>query len=382
MKKLSINIFFCIFTIILSFTLIEICCRIYSGFFNKNIPLTRWEFRLTQPKAYRNSYFFNKEFIFESMQSVSLNKAANPDALVLNDFNGKYLNVVDGFRYTTHQPKCYNRRILMFGGSTLFSQEVPDWETIPSHIQRLVNNSVSLKNYIVHNYGMVSLTVGQQKDLLKKISIKKDDIVIFYGGVNDIYYLVYNGYKDGWKPGKPSFRPIVRLTWYQKLMHFLYLRFSNYSAAIKIFMDVYDRNIPFTIADTKIFQNNLNQAVDSYFDAIVSSYEYVTAHGGYFFHFLQPNIFTLSKNSDYEKELIKNYLQTPPGIEKAFKSSYPEMIKATNKLRNVGIKSYNISDVLDERSNDEEYYLDFCHINHTANKIIANKIFEIISSKN
>jgi len=382
MKKLFINISLCIFTVILSIILIETCCRIYLKYYNKNRLLTRWEFRLTQPKAYQYSNFFSKEFIFESMKSVSVKESPNLDTIVLNDFNGKYINVINGLRHTTYRPKYPKKRIIMFGGSTLFSQEVPDWETIPSHLQRLVNSSENLKNYIVYNYGIVSMTAKQQTELLKKVSVKKDDIVIFYDGVNDIYYLVYNGYKDGWKPGRPSYRPVVKLMWYQRLMHFLYLKFSNYSAAIKIFMDVYDRNIPITITDTKIFQDNLNQAIDSYFNAIVSSYKYVTNNGGYFFHFLQPNIFSMSKNSDYEKELIKNYLQTPPGIEKAFKIGYPNMIKAVEKLSNMGIKSYNISDLLNRRSDDEEYFLDFCHVNQTANRIIANKLFELISLKN
>jgi hypothetical protein len=38
------------------------------------------------------------------------------------------------------------------------------------------------------------------------------------------------------------------------------------------------------------------------------------------------------------------------------------------------VVTLDMSGILDVRENDEEYYFDFCHVNHTANDRLARAI--------
>ena len=81
----------------------------------------------------------------------------------------------------------HKKRVLLFGGSTLFSQELPDKFTIASFLQRELNE----KGIMVKNYGLPGMNSRQQYEILKNIDVKKDDLIIFYHGVNDVYYNVF-----------------------------------------------------------------------------------------------------------------------------------------------------------------------------------------------
>jgi hypothetical protein len=123
------------------------------------------------------------------------------DVVELDDYRGEYFNVTDGFRVTTDGPPDSKRRILLFGGSTLFGQEVPDEHTIASYLQRMVNDAGL--QWRVANYGLPGMNASQQVSILKTVTLREGDIVIFYHGVNDIYYVVFGGASDGWIPGVP-----------------------------------------------------------------------------------------------------------------------------------------------------------------------------------
>lgn len=377
MRNVVINISLSFVTVVIFLALVEIGSHVYLKFVDRKDLLTRWEFRLTRPDPYRDADYFSKNFVYESMKSGAAYRPPGVNFLVHENFTGKYFNIVNGRRVTTDQPSSYTSRVLMFGGSSLFSQEVPDWETIASHLQRFLNAGDG-PSRVVENYGTNSMVAAQQTERLTHIPIHPGDFVIFYDGVNEIYYPVYSGYRTGYMPGMQPFRPIHKLNWYQRALHAVFIRYREHSAAVDLFLDIYDRAVPTTINDPHILESNLAAADVLYYEALVSAHHYVEQRGGRFYHFLQPNVFTLEKRSPYEETLIANYLQTPPGLEAAFRRGYPRLRAAIAAARAEGVASFDISHVLDKRAPGEELYLDFAHVNDAANKRIAQRIYEIV----
>ncbi len=110
--------------------------------------------------------------------------------------------------------------------------------------------------------------------------------------------------------------------------------------------------------------------------AIVSAEELARQAGAEFKHYLQPTIYDLPELTVYESNLIRNYLQTPPGVERAFRIGYPELDGVSQTLAKEGIAYRSIVDAFNQRTSSGEIFLDFCHVNHEGNRLIAQRIFD------
>ena len=96
--------------------------------------------------------------------------------------------VEGGFRKTHYQNKNTDKKIYVFGGSTVWGTGSSDQFTIPSILQKNINSSKKIiDKYNVYNYGFSTLVSHQQFKLLKQVNLNKGDIVIFYDGNNDIW---------------------------------------------------------------------------------------------------------------------------------------------------------------------------------------------------
>jgi hypothetical protein len=104
--------------------------------------------------------------------------------------------------------------------------------------------------------------------------------------------------------------------------------------------------------------------------------DFATRSGASFFHFVQPNIFTLARRTVHEDWLIENELKSLPGLDRAFTVGYPRLQRAAAEA--CGSSNTDASDILDDRPCHDEVYLDFCHVNHVANRMIAKRIFETV----
>ena len=378
-KVLLVNFSLLIGSIILLGGLVELSCRVYLYF--KPVPpvLSRWEFRATCPPPYRNTDYFSSDFLNESMRCVDVYQPSGKGFILHKDFHGKYFNITNGLRVTTGQPADFRNRVLLFGGSTLFCQEVPDRHTIASYLQQILNARQS-SHYKVENYGTVAMNVAQQTERLLVTPVHPGDIVIFYDGVNDAYYSLAMTYIDGWRPGMEHFQ-VQKLNRLQKLMHEIHLRYQNRSAAVRVLFDIYDRKPPVTLVDKEILGQNLAKMEEKYRQALIEAHRYVTRHGGKFYHFLQPNIISSQEITPYEQELTQNYLNNPPGFELSIRIGYPRLRKANLTAQAEGVTSFDLTEVLAKRHPGEEFYFDLCHVNHVANQIIAQRMFELILSK-
>jgi lysophospholipase L1-like esterase len=109
-------------------------------------------------------------------------------------FSGRYVHVSEaGFRAIKNQQPldvAGSVHVFVFGGSTTFGSGLPDWETIPSFLQKALRRSNPAKNYSVFNFG-----VGYYYSTLERIRFEKlltagikPDIAIFIDGLNDFSF--------------------------------------------------------------------------------------------------------------------------------------------------------------------------------------------------
>ncbi|MFN0039457.1 MAG: SGNH/GDSL hydrolase family protein [Burkholderiales bacterium] len=369
-RMAAVNLALVVVSLIVAAAVVELASWIWLKHFRAN-HLARWEFRATRPPPYLDADYFGAQFLAEAQAAVS---GRLTDVAELADFHGRHFNVVDGFRVTTDMPRRASRRVLMFGGSTLFGQEVPDQHTIASALQRMLN--ASGRQWEVRNFGLPGMNAVQQTRILRRVMLRKDDLIVYYHGVNDIYYLVFGGYREGWVKGVPAFRPVQKLSTLHHVLHGWHERFKDHSFTAKLALDVYQRGRPSTVTDEAELARNLQMATAQFRTAITEATEVARGADAQFVHFLQPQVFANAQMTEYEKTLVTNPLETPPGVDSAFRLGYPALRAVAESLEEAGVRFVDMSDALDRRAPNEEVFLDFCHLAHRGNAIVARRILD------
>jgi len=318
-----------------------------------------YDFRKSQPEPYLDAEYFSKIFIEEwKKHPGGYTEIPNTKIIIPNNFKGKYINVENNLRVTKFQPLQYKNTIHIFGGSTIFGGEVPDDNTIPSFLQKKINDSNI--SYKVNNYGVSSIITKQQFERLKNmVEIKKGDIVIFYDGANDVLQKIYLGNEEGWIVGG------------NKEKKFFWIKILRKISKNSYFFYYIDNKI--TAAPT-IQTNFFNEAI-VYSNEISIAKKYVEEKNAVFYHFLQPVLFEKENKNEYEKKLLTIKSIVPEGLENSFSKAYP-LFK--QQLKNN--YSHDLTNSFDDTQ--RSVYLDWCHVSHIGNQIIAEKIFSIISLPN
>ena len=344
----------------------EIGSYIYVKNFSETY-LTKWEFRKKKPPPYYSADYFSEDFINESRYFV---RGHLKDVIKLEDYKGNFFNVLNGFRFTTDTPLSYKKRVLLFGGSTLFSQEVPDKFTIASFLQRELNE----KGIMVKNYGLPGMNSRQQYEILKKIDVKKDDLIIFYHGVNDVYYNVFFGESHGWVNGVPAFRPVKKINFLEKMIYKFNDNFGNVLFSPQLLNLVALKQQPLSVMSEDELEMNSELAVNSFKKYINLSNDLVIDKGANLINILQPTLFGKKDLTKFQSEILANPYLTASGSEKAFFITYPKLRQISNsELKD--IKFYDFSGILhDDDLFENEIWFDFCHINHEGNKYVAKVI--------
>jgi hypothetical protein len=342
-------------------------CLSYQPVFPKT-----WEFRASRPPPYRDAPYFNREFIEEShrIEARSLNLGSE-------NVRGKYINIAGGFHVTTDEPVDPERRLLLFGASTVANFNVPDNLTVASYLQRLLNERTSIR-WEVRNLGRQATTVRRQLDLLKSTPLRPNDVVVFYDGGMDIDMEVFRGITiaQQMSPTIDVHRNVL-----QRILVNLYDKFSDRSAAVKVWLDVYSRNPPTTVTNHQILQANVTQMVDSFEATLVQANTLVRSEAGTFMHFLHPSLPVLASPDAYEQSLFENPFLAPAGIKPAFVQGQPALQAMTRRLRAQGLLAFDLTDAFDARPNGEEIFLDLFHVNHRGNEIIAQRIFTVVTDQ-
>jgi hypothetical protein len=315
-------------------------------------------FRLTQPAPYQNAPFFSKGFVVESFKQPGGWKIPPGTNLIIpNDFKGHYFTVEGGIRRTTNVPLGATRDIYLFGGSTVYNSEVPDDYTIASYLQRrLVRNGFG--SYRVTNLGVTSVSTNQQFERLKNTNISKDDIVVFYDGVNDVVQGVLYGNAGNTIYGNDKSRP----SWQKTLS-----KIADHSVAVRQLLSRMNANYKITNLGSRV-----RQTVSRYRAHTEGAQEVANAHGAQFIHFLQPSLYSLSHRGDYENKLLSLGI-IPMQAEEAFLATYPHLVRYVRERSKLGFADFDLTSIFDNVA--QPVYLDFCHVNHNGNEIIADSIF-------
>jgi len=260
-------------------------------------------------------------------------------------------SVVKGVRTTTDSPTATSSKfeLKIFGGSTVFCEEVSDRLTVSSFLQRFLNlQNISVS---VFNYGASgATTIDRVQMLLQVTNIKKGDVVVFYFGDND----------SGWidhRTGKPS----EQLIW-------LPIR------VLRALSDVGSETAKWMYGEfaPRSFHKFSRLAVEDTIDALNHAFEHCENISAHMIAVLQPNLFTLLTKSEYEKKL-----------ERRFSRDIKTLVIDAYKNYEVWIKTVPYC-VLATHIFDNApapVFLDWAHVNARGNELIAKFIFEELKKR-
>lgn len=363
-----------ILTILVTLFLFALALETVSFFIVKALPghPSRWEFRAAKPLAYANSPYYSTQFLDESRRAEGVGKF-DEHVRRLDNYEGKYIKIRNNHRHTTDAPIAPKSAVYVFGGSTVFSGEVPDTLTIPSFLQRELNKFTD--RYFVINAGIPSINSNQQLFYLLATPLNIGDIVVFFDGVNDAIYNIYYGYPQGLVKNSPIFRQHKGYL-INKVLPAIEKRGFSHLADLLLFINA--RSTPPNMRNTEDVAARAWQAGRNYYQNIKAAHEYSIKYGASFYHFVQPTLFEVEQPTSYERVLLNNVYLTPPALEQAFHLGYLEFSAQIRRLTSLGVKSFDASGILN--GHEREFFLDFCHATEEANEIIARFIASNIRS--
>ena len=98
---------------------------------------------------------------------------------VYDDYKSKYFNIINGHRHTCNNPTGADSTIYFVGPCHVFGTGSADNETIPSFLQKFINENLPNKKISVENFG--NFDCGRQEDTgvtLNSLPVKDGDIII------------------------------------------------------------------------------------------------------------------------------------------------------------------------------------------------------------
>lgn len=353
---------------------IELACRIYVHTFPPLRALTREERAADPPPPYRHADYYSAEFIRELETEPAVVLQPDGEFALPVDVAGGFINVSGSLRVTTDQPAHPSRRVLVFGGSAIYAHEVPDRFTVPSFIQRSVNTRCP-GEIAVFNYGVPGMNATQQVARLKTLALRGSDVVIFFDGFNEVYYTVLAGTR-GVDPSTLDPPPdIGRLAVWGQWIHATADRWRQVSALADVVARAGERTPLEVVINADRLSDNLSLAGGNYRRALVAAQRQVDAAGARFFHFLQPHMFATALASVYRREMAADPDHL---VNRAFQAAYSELGAAIAQAAAQGVRSVDLSRIFDRDAVPDEVFLDYVHVNHVGNDMIAAAMFEEI----
>ena len=228
----------------------------------------------------------------------------------------------------------------------MFCVEVPDRLTISSFLQRLITPlSTSIQ---VTNCGMTGATaVDRYRMLTEVVKIRRGDVAVFYFGDND------SGWVDH-RSGKLANQLVplpIRALRGMSEFGFETARWLHGTLAPKCFL--------------KFSRLAVNETIN----ALINAQEYCNSRGAQMFAILQPNIYTLSTKSEYEKKLEKRFSQDLKTLIIDAYRQYTEWI---------GAQQYCVSATHIFDNAPASVFLDWAHANARGSELIANFIYDYL----
>ena len=344
------------------------------------------EYRKTVPLPLQNSDY-DVAWFMQNYDSVEVSIIDYPNienAKYIEAPQNPYFTIKNNRRYTTNAPQVDNfdhNKLYIFGGSTVFCREVIDSLTLPSYLQRLILEKYPSMEVV--NCGISGISTSTQLANLQLIqdSLKKDDIVIFYDGVNNSLSGIGKLESESYKKTEISSFFISTLSFLHSFRERLYILLHKKSTLINWLLYPYTPQKPIFISQNLVEDENFKKGIDSIANNYVKDIENASIickkKEVNFFHFLRPQLASRHPNTNFEKELIANpYIRIGYDVE-YFKICYPifreklEGLKATQNL-----STYDISSIFNDIT--DEVFIDNCHLSQEGNKIVAQNINKYI----
>ena len=276
-----------------------------------------------------------------------LSNIENTDGFVTHkDFDGAYIKIREGRRVTIGSTGLRQKRILVFGGSTIFCGEMPDSLTVPSQLQAmLLADGIDAD---VLNFGIQGIRIENQFKILKSVpSLGPDDIVIFYDGVNDLEKvydsgLVLKNNQTPWRQINQITSELENRSWFIRYL------------APTVYLESRGIGQEFLGSQAK------QLVIDNWFAFDKRARTYVENKGATFIHILQPNLLTYTKASEIGR----------------VRQKWSDMQSIQNDLVSYAtpdMKIENFTKVLDGL--DTTPFFDWAHLDEVGNKKVAEEMF-------
>ena len=300
--------------------------------------------------AYAQSDYWSEDFVKESTTVTDgeiIRRTSVGDVSIMTDFDGRYINVVNGLRVTEPLPANPTRRIVVFGGSTTFCAEVPDALTWPSQLaQRVLERDAE-----VINAGFSGATFADRIKAFEGLGLtNSDDVAIFFVGVNDAVI----GYQANQVVG-----PLAR---WPRLRRFIEVTLS-WSRSGRIALDR-SQQLSFEITASS------QQAIDLFRNSLARAEEVALAKNVRLLVVLQPSrlIETPHIWGTVNESVEESYI-------KSFRDFYRLLIDSPD-FHNHFIDGTRIFDSLNESP-----YLDIVHVQEDGNEAIASFMYAELESR-
>ena len=299
---------------------------------------------LQQSKEYSSVLSPNKEFIEVMTKQIK----SSGDLVFLNDFQGDYIKIQSGRRLTVGSTGIRQKRVLVFGGSTVFCAEVPDLMTIPSQLQKLILNKKFDSDVL--NYGIPGIRIENQFRILETIQdLGPGDLVVFYDGINDLNTV--------FRLGLESNKTLIPMGFVKELTAWFEAHSLLARGLISGYIDSSGISKEFLSSDAEV------EVADLWIKNDKIARKYVESKGARFVHILQPNWVTFKGGIEATKDnkrwsdmkVIQNYFE---------KYATPQM------------KIENFTRVLDGLSTTP--YVDWAHLDEIGNKKVAEEMFAVL----
>ncbi len=288
-------------------------------------------------------------------------------------YQGKTINVdQDGHRLTPGAmcgKDSYN--VLMFGGSTVWGDGVPDWGTVPAYVQSQL--SARRKEPVcVRNFGQPGWVSTQGViELLRQLQTGKiPNLVIFYDGVNDIGVASDEGAAGGHESislvarklqrdvdSYPLIQAIVQTNSFR-----LFERFVPTLSRLREWPGYYLKST----YDPEVFAGAITQTYLTNCRAIKAL---ARDFGFVYAFFWQPTLGYGNKPlTAEEKQLLQEPEVDGAETNELFKAVYPKVQELTRSHDRL----FYIADIF--AHSPERIYLNDAHLTHTGNEIVARRM--------
>lgn len=372
------------------------------GIFYIPSPYASHPERLQSP-SYLNEPYFSEQFLTESFTQPGGWITPDGTRLVLpKEYHGEFFNV-DILEPTnlTYRRTIYPSlegegatTILLLGGSTVYSSEVPDEYTIASQLSAILTKWQG-RRYTTINAGVTSASSMQEIERLK-MELRaglRPDVVISFGGVNDVLQGVYFGNPDGVMFENSLRPPTVSenglKTRLKALMPERLLEILRKVVAAVSAEHIYQalmawrrnegaRETPGHMRDEERIRGLVQRTKVKYFENMLEGHTMAARGGFQYIAVVQPHIYSAQyENDSVDIELAaKLESRRRPLLDVAFNRAFPSLQETVHELRDQGVAAYDCSKILLSKTGN--IFFDSHHVNATGNKLIACALASLV----